>query len=57
MPSLHSFTRRALALKAGKRLVAATPGGVPTLHPKDMVAMEFEGVGVLCDPVVFGAAS
>jgi 2-keto-4-pentenoate hydratase/2-oxohepta-3-ene-1,7-dioic acid hydratase in catechol pathway len=49
---LIAYVSSIMTLEPGDVLMTGTPAGVGPLRPGDMVEVEAEGVGVLCNPIV-----
>lgn len=51
VPRLVSFITRVMTLLPGDLIFTGTPSGIGALSPGDVLEVEIEGIGTLCNPV------
>jgi 2-keto-4-pentenoate hydratase/2-oxohepta-3-ene-1,7-dioic acid hydratase in catechol pathway len=56
IPEILAFISRNVTLEPGDIVLTGTPSGVGPIQPGDVVEVEIEGIGVLRNPVIAGAA-
>jgi 2-keto-4-pentenoate hydratase/2-oxohepta-3-ene-1,7-dioic acid hydratase in catechol pathway len=49
---LIAYISQVMTLEPGDVILTGTPSGVGPLQPGDVVEVEIEGIGTLCNPVV-----